>query len=117
MMPIDVLGELSLVSEGSGELRVAAQGDVISVDLPSLSAGRSLARQAAGRAKRREAIDRLHAGLRFADLTLNVNVAGTLIAHLAPNSETTLMSRLLGVGPMELRPMGLLLALVRRPAV
>jgi hypothetical protein len=105
-----------VVCEGCGELRVAARGAVISVHLPSLSAGRSLAGQAAKRSKRREAISRLHAGLRFADLTLKVRVGGTLIAHLAPNSKTTLMSRLLGVGPMELKPLGLFLALIRRPA-
>ena len=114
MMPVDVLGELSVLSEGAGELRVAAKGAVISVDLPSVAAGRVLARQVAGRMKRNEAIDRLHSGLRLADLTLEVTVAGTPIAHLAPASETTLLSRLLGVSPMKLKPMGLLRALFHR---
>ncbi len=114
MMPVDVLGELSVLSEGAGELRVAAKGAVISVDLPSVGAGRILARQVAARMKRHEAIERLHAGLRLADLTLEVSVAGTPVAHLAPASEATLLSRLLGVSPMQLKPMGLVRALFHR---
>ena len=114
MMPVDVLGELSILGEGDAELRVAAEGAVVTVDLPSLAAGRSLARQFSGRARRKALIHRLHSGLRLADVTLRFSVAGTTVAHLAPGSETTLLSRALGVDPVQLSPMGLMRALVRR---
>lgn len=113
--PVDVLGELSVTSEGGEKLRVEGRGDAISIALPSLWVGRSLARPTAGgRSKRKAAISRLQAGLRRADLTLQVHVAGRPIARLAPHSEATLLSRLMGLGPMELKPMGLLLAAFRR---
>ncbi len=115
MLPVDVLGELSVLSEDGGQISVAANGDRISVDLPSLAAGRSVAKQAAGRIQRKALFNKLHAGLRFADLTLEVNVAGTLIAHLAPDSRTTLLARVLGVSPMKVKPLGLLRAAFSRP--
>lgn len=114
MTAVDVLGELSVTDEGGEQLRVAGRGDVVSVDLPSLWVGRSLAKQTAGRSARQAVISRLQAGLRRADLTLQVHVAGRPIARLAPNSEATLLSRLLGLGAMELKPMALLLAILRR---
>ena len=112
MMPVDVLGELAVLNECGGEFRVAAQGAIISVELPSLSAGRKLAGQAAGRKTREATIQRLHKALRLGDLTLNVNVAGRQVASLTPDSQDSLLSRLLGVAPMELRPVGLLRVLL-----
>jgi len=112
--PVDVLGELSVTGEGGEQLQVEGRGDTISVTLRSLWVGRSLARQAAGRSKRQVVISRLQAGLRRADLTLQVQVAGRPVARLAPHSKATLLSRLLGLGAMELRPMGVLFAVFRR---
>ena len=112
--PVDVLGELSVSGEGGVQLQVEGRGDSISVALPSLRVGRSLARQAAGRSRRQTLITRLQAGLRRADLTLQINLAGRPIARLAPRSKPTLLSRLLGLGAIELQPVGLLLAVFRR---
>ena len=112
--PVDVLGELSVTAEGGQQIQVEGQGDAIAVTLPSLWAGRSLARRTAGRSKRQAFVDRLQAGLRRADLTLQVHVAGRPVACLTPHSEATLLSRLLGLGAMELKPKGLLLAVFRR---
>ncbi len=112
--PVDVLGELSVIGDGGVQIQVEGRGDSISVALPSLRVGRSLARQAAGRSKRQAVITRLHAGLRRADLTLRVHVAGRPIALLAPRSKATVLSRLLGIGAVELQPVGLFLSVFRR---
>ncbi len=112
--PVDVLGELSVTGEGGEQLQVEGHGDAISVALPNLWVGRSLAKQAAGRSKRQVVINRLQAGLRRVDLTLHVHVAGRPIARLAPHSKATWLSRLLGLGAVELKPAGLLLAVFRR---
>ena len=112
--PVDVLGELSLIGEGGEQLQVEGRGEAIAVTVPNLWVGRSLARQAAGRAKRQGVINRLQAGLRRVDLTLHVHVAGRPIARLAPHSKATWLSRLLGLGAVELKPAGLLLAVLRR---
>ena len=111
---VDILGELSVLGEDDEPLRIEGRGEVVSLELPSLGVGRSLARRAGGRSKRQEVISRLQAGLRVADLTLQVHVAGRPVARLTPHSEATLLSRLLGVGAMELKPMGVLLAVFRR---
>ncbi len=112
--PIDVLGELSVTGEGGEQLRLDGQGDAITVTLPNLRAGRSLAKQTAGRLKRKELLGRLQKALRLADLTLQVHVAGTPVARLTPHSEASLLSRLLGLGAVELKPMALILAVFRR---
>ena len=116
MGAIDVLGELSVLSDEGEQLQVGGQGNVVYVDLPNLSAGRSMASRVAGRAKRRELINRLHAGLRLADVTLQVQVRGRPVARLAPHSKTTWLSKLLGLGAVELKPVGLLLASLHRQA-
>ena len=113
-VPVDVLGELSITGEGGEELRVEGRGNTISVHLPSVWVGRSLARQAIGRAERQGAVDKLQAGLRRADLTLNVTVAETPVAYLSPSSEETLLSKLLGIGSVEIKPLGLLRAMLHR---
>lgn len=112
--PVDVLGELSVTGEGGEQLQVEGRGDAISIALPSLWVGRSLARQTAGRSKRQWVVIKLQAGLRRADLTLHVHVAGRPIARLAPHSKATLLSRLLGLGAVEIKPMGPLLSAFRR---
>ncbi len=112
--PVDVLGQLSVTGERGVQVEVEGRGDSISLALPSLRVARSLAREAAGRSKRLAMITRTQAGLRRADLTLQVHVAGRPIARLAPRSKATLLSRLLGLGAIELQPVGLLLAVFRR---
>jgi hypothetical protein len=115
MMAIDVVGELSVVGGGGDELRLTGSGAVVTLELPSLGVGRALARSSAlGRAQRVKLITRLHAGLRLADVTLQVAVAGRPVAQLAPGSEAGLLSRLLGLGAFEIRPKGLLLVLLGR---
>ena len=111
---VDVIGELSVLGEAGEQLRVFGHGEVLSMDMPSLRTGSLLVKKTGGRSKRRETISRLQAGLRLADLTLQLQVAGRPIASLSPHSEATLLSRLLGLGAMELRPLGLLLAIFRR---
>lgn len=110
---VDVIGELSVLGEAGEQLRVFGHGEVLSMDMPSLRTGSLLVKKTGGRSKRRETISRLQAGLRLADLTLQLH-AGRPIASLSPHSEATLLSRLLGLGAMELRPLGLLLAIFRR---
>lgn len=112
--PVDVIDKLTLTDKAGGQLLAKGRGDTVSVDLPSLWASRSLAKQSPGRLKRAQAIGELQAGLRHAGLTLQVRVAGRPVAHLAPDSKATLLSRLLGLGAMQLKPLSLLLALFRR---
>ncbi len=112
-VPVDVLGELSVTSEDGVELRVEGRGDTISMNLPNLGAGRALARHALGLSEGQGAMSKLQAGLRRTDLTIQVNVAGRAVAYLSADSEATMLSKLLGLGAMEVKPMALLAAALR----
>lgn len=115
MMAIDVLGELSVVGGSGDELRLTGRGAVVTLELPSLGVGRAMARSSSlGRTQRTKLIARLHDGLLLVDVTLQVAVAGRPVAQLAPGSKAGLLSRLLGLGKFEIRPMALLLALLGR---
>ncbi len=112
-MPVDVFGELSVTAEDGEHFIVEAQGNAIAINLPSLWSGRSLARQAYGRSKRQAAIRKIQAQLQRTELTLRVQVAGQSVAHLSPQSKVTLLSRLFGLGAVELKPLALLRAVFR----
>lgn len=114
-IPLDVFAQLSLVADTGEEVAVSAKDETITVELPSLWTGRSIvARQLADRAQRKRMIEKLHMGLQVADLALEFWVAHRLIAQLRPQSRPTLLSRILGVGAVELRIIPLLLSLLRR---
>jgi hypothetical protein len=112
-MPVDVFGELSVTAEDGEQFVVEAQGDAIAINLPSLWSGRSLVRQAYGRSKRQAAIRKVQTHLQRTELTLRVHIAGRPIACLSPRSKVTLLSRLFGLGAVELKPLALFLAAFR----
>lgn len=115
-VPLDVSGELSVAGEDGEQFQLEGCGDAIAVKLPDLATGRALARQTSGRAKRQAAMRKLHTSLQKSDLKLRVLVAGTLVAHLYPDSKATVLSRILGLAPMKLKPLSLLGAVFRRSA-
>lgn len=112
--PVDVLGEISVSGEKGEQLRVVGRGDAIAVNLPNLWTGRLLARQAHNRSRRQAAISKLQSHLQRANLTLQIEIAGKPVAYLSSHSQATLLSRLLGLGSIELKPMALLATVFRR---
>ena len=103
---LDIVGRL-MVEMGDGSARVECLGDSIVVELPSLRAGRSILRQWPG-GRRLETIRRVHEGLTAAGLTLRVDVGRRTVGLLGLGARSGLSSRLLGLGPLELRLGGLL---------
>jgi len=112
--PVEFLGELAVTAEKGEQLRIEGRGDSIAIILPNLWTGRLLARQAPGRSKRQLAISRLQKILQRADLVLQVEIANKPIAYLSPHSRITFLSRLLGLGALELKPLALFVAVFRR---
>ena len=99
---LDVVGQV-MVEMGGGSARIEALGDRIVVRFPSLKAGASaLGRWPKGRA-RREAIRRIHDLLTAAGLTLQMDVGPSTVGVLGVGARPGLSSRLLGVGPLEIR--------------
>jgi len=68
----------------------------------------------ADRRRRALLLTRLQRGLQVADLTLQVRVHEQVVAQLTPQSRPTPLSRLLGLGAVEVRLLPSLRALLRR---
>lgn len=113
-MASDVLGELLIEGPDGEPLRLTGRGQTLSLDLPTFAVGRSLAKSTPARARRRDLVARLHAALRHADVSLQVTLAGRPVAQLRPGSRPRPLSRLLGLGAVEVKPLGLVLALLGR---
>ena len=106
---LDVLGEL-MVEIGDSSVRVEARGDTIVVELPSLRAGYAILRRSPGGRGRGRTIRRVHDGLAGAGLRLEVRVGPSTIGVMGLGARSGLISRLLGVAPMEVQVGGLLAA-------
>ncbi len=112
--PLAVIADLSLATAGGEAITVAADGQVITVTLPRLWSRRWAPGPLADRGQRAALLDRLHHGLQSADLTLRFKVRRQVVAQLAPQSRPTPLSRLLGLGAMEVRLLPLVRALLRQ---
>lgn len=112
--PLAVFAQLSLLTQTGDVIDVQARDTVITVTLPRLESGRSLLGPCSGRSRRQQALAHLHAGLQVADLTLEFKAGRRVVARLRPQSRPTLLSRLLGLGAVEVQPLMLLLVLLRR---
>ncbi len=105
-----MLGRLELTAEDGSLIAVRGERESLLVELPSLGAGRALLRSRPARRRRLQLLGALHGALRTADVSLRITVAERQVASLAPESQPTLLSRLLGLGAVQLRPLSLLRA-------
>lgn len=112
-LPVDVNGKLSVIAESGEQFDIEAKGAEIAINLTNLWVGRSLAKQDSGRNKRQAMIKKIHATLRRTDLSLRVQIAGQSVAYLSPESKESLLSRLFGLGAVELKPLAFLFAVLR----
>ena len=99
--PLDVAGEVQvLVADQT--VRVTAIKNTITVDIPTLRVGMVALRGVGRRKQRATMISRLGAALHFADLSVQFRVAGGTIATLGAGARPGLLSRLLGVAPLQI---------------
>ena len=110
---VDANGRLSVTAENGEQFFIEAGGDEIAINLTNLWIGRSLAKQGLGRNKRQAMIRKIHAALRRTDLSLRVQIAGQSVAYLSPESKGSLLSKLFGLGAVELKPLAFLFAILR----
>ena len=113
-LPLDVQGRLLLQVSDGPPLRVEGEGDVLHVSVARATEGWRLWRCLPRRRARTAVLRRLHRGLGTSDLELRFSVAGRVIARLDGRVKSNLSARVLGLAPMELRPMALLAACVSR---
>ncbi len=104
---LEIVGQL-MVEMGGSSARVEAKDDTIVVELPGLRDGLSILNRWPGGRGRRQAIRRIHNGLSMAGLALDVKVGPRTVARLGVGSRAGVVSRLLGLAPLEVRAAGLL---------
>jgi hypothetical protein len=112
--PLAVFADLQLLAESGDAIAVKATDSVVTVTLPRLWSRRWALGPLGKRVQREPLLARLHEGLQRTDLTLHVELRRELVARLGPQSKPTLLSRLLGLGAVEVRVFPCLRALLRR---
>jgi len=112
---LDVVGEIRATC-ASETVRVTADHDTITVDLPGLGAATGKLKGVATRAWRLNAMHRIDAGLKHTHLRLRFVLADTIIAKLGAGARPGPISRFLGAlfgwAPLEIRP-AILVALLK----
>lgn len=101
--PLAVRADLSLLSAGGEVVTVTATDSIIDLTLPSLWSRHWTTGPMADRRRRQWLLVRLQRGLQVADLTLRIKVRQHVVAQLRPHSQPTRLSRLLGLGAVEVR--------------
>ena len=112
--PLDVFARLSLVNDDGKEISVRAEDEIITVTVPSLWVSRPVLKQLSERQRRQRLFGHIHDGLDRADLMVELHVSQRLIARIGPRVRPGVWSRLLGLGPVELKIVPILLSLFKR---
>ena len=111
--PLDIFAELSLLSDSGAEMAIKANGRVIELEMSSLKDGFLVAKKFTDRQQRKQTLERSQQVLAMSDVVLHIRIAKRIIGLLTPQSRPTLLSRLFGIAPVELKPLALFLALLR----
>ncbi len=110
---LDVVGQILVEMDGESA-SIEARGDRIVLGLNDFRAVSRLGRLGRGRS-RRESIRRIHDALTASGLTLELVVGGSTVGLLGERARAGLASRILGLGPLEIRAGGVLGSWARRP--
>ncbi len=112
---LDIVGEIHATC-ASETVRVTAEHDTITVDLPALGAATGKLSRVGTRAWRLQAMHQIDAGLKRTHLRLRFVLADIIIARLGAGARPGPISRLLGGlfgwAPLEIRP-AILVALLK----
>ncbi len=118
-LPLDVAGEIRAVV-ADDTVVISARNKTITVDVPNLrvglvalKGGRTTLRGAGGRKRRATTISRASAALRLTDLNVQLRLAGGTMAVLGADARPGLLSRILGVAPLEIRLSSALVSVAR----
>ena len=110
---LDITAELSLLAEGR-ETFIEADGKIVTIRLPDLRTGLYLAKPFSRRHTRQSSLGKVQQGLSAINIELECRVGNQLIARLTPGSRPGMLSKLLGLGALELKLSGILRALFAR---
>ena len=118
-LPLDVAGEIRAVVADDAVV-ISARQKTITVDVPNLRvvpvawrAARATLRGAGGSERRAATISRASAAMRLTDLNVQLRLAGGTMAVLGADARPGVLSRLLGVAPLEIRLSSALMSVAR----
>ena len=101
LLALDVAGEVQ-AALGSDTVVINAAHDTILVDLPRWRVGLTTWQRSGRRAQREMALQRVHAMLQLADLTVQFRLMGRIVARLGAKAHPGLLSWALGVRPLQI---------------
>jgi hypothetical protein len=101
--PLDIVGEVQ-VHLNDEAILVTAEHDAILVDLPRRQLGLGALRSSGRRAHREKVLQRMQATLQLADLTVHFRLMGRIVGRLGTGARPGVLSWVLGVRPLEIRP-------------
>ena len=102
-LPLDIVGEVQASLNGAAIL-VSAEHDTILVDLPRRWIGLRTLRRSGRRAHREEMLQRMQAALQLAALAVHFRLMGRIVGRLGTGARPGVLSWVLGVRPLEIRP-------------
>ena len=109
---LDVVGQV-MVEMGGDSASIEAVGDRIVVRIPSFRSGLRTIRGWSRGPGRGESIGRIHEALKVTRLSLEIVMGGRTVGRLGVGATPGRVSRLLGLGPMEIEWGGVLGSLRR----
>lgn len=110
---LDVSAQLSLTNENGKNILVSAEKQTITVILPTLWVANTALKQATLGRNRSLMIADAHAVLKHTDLMIEFRIADRVIALIGPQTRSSLLSRLVGLGSIELKIVPILLSLTK----
>lgn len=109
-VPLDIVGEVqAIIAEET--VQITASTDTITVDVPSVRVVLLALRSLGRRKQRSNRISRADAALQATWQSVRFRIAGSTVAMLGFAARPGILSRLLGVAPLEIRLSGLLVLL------
>ena len=113
LAPLALSARLVLSLEDDQFLVNAKDGAIV-VDLPSLRAGLAVMRLQLVRGGWGQLFTQAQRGIAGVNLSVQFRLAGKIVARLGADTRPGIVSRLFGLGPLELQPLQLLLSVWSR---
>lgn len=110
-LPLALDGSLRLQTPQGDLIQVVAEGPFLFVRLANWRCALSILRILPRRQQRRRQLLKLSAALVAHDITVQASIATHTIATLTSGARAGIISRLLGLGPIEIRPIAILRAM------
>lgn len=112
-IPVDVIGQLTLVDPQSRNIAVTGRGSAVEIGFPDLGSARQAYTAFTSRTDSNRAVGLLQRELLRGDLALHFSVRGVTVGRLSGRSQGNMFGRAMRLGGVDVRLGGVLRALMR----